>query len=502
VSTRRDGRKPLSSIGNVLLRLEDPTNPMMVTGILLFDTPMDLERLRATLERRFLRFDRFRQRVRQPRWLWGTPYWEDDPGFDLNAHLECVKLPPPGDQAALQEVVSQLASTPLDPDRPLWQFHLVEAYGDGCALIFRLHHCIADGVGLVGALLALTDGQPDAPPPVAQPEGVNRRGRETQGDLFRAARWLLHESLETLDRPARVLDVARLGVGSAAVLGQLALRGTEPETPFRGPLGRAKRVAWSAPVPLEDVKFIGRGLGATVNDVLVTAMTGALRRYMQQRHEAEGVQGAEDSASADFHAVIPVNLRPPGGEPELKNEFGSVFLPLPVGIADPIERLYEVKRRMDDLKGSLEAPATSAMLNVLGVTHPRIQEVAIKVLETRATAVMSNVIGPKERIYLAGARLGALICFVPQSGHVGLGVTMLSYAGQVRLGTLTDERLVPDPETIIAGFHAEFEELLALAREAEATPSMREQLVKLEDVLKRLSATLQEIERNEMVKGD
>jgi WS/DGAT/MGAT family acyltransferase len=482
---------------------------MMVTGILLFDTPMDLERLRATLEHRFLRFDRFRQRVRQPRWPWGTPYWEDDPGFDLNTHLECITLPPPGDQAALQEVVSQLASTPLDPDRPLWQFHLVEEYGDGCALICRLHHCIADGVALVGALLALTDGQPDAPWPVAPPEEAGRHSGDAQGDLFwparpalRAARWLLHESLETLDRPDRILDVARLGAGSAAVLGQLALRGTEPETPFRGPLGAAKRVAWSAPVPLADVKVIGRGLGATVNDVLVTAMTGALRRYIQQRHEAEGVQGSEDGASVDFHAVIPVNLRPPGDEPELKNEFGSVFLSLPVGIADPIERLYEVKRRMDDLKGSLEAPATFAMLKVLGVTHPRIQDAAIKVLETKATAVMTNVMGPKERIYLAGARLGGLICFVPQSGHVGLGVAMFSYAGQVRLGMLTDGGLVPDPETIIAGFHAEFDELLALAREADTIPSMRKKLALLEDVLKTLSATLKEIDNNEMMEGD
>jgi WS/DGAT/MGAT family acyltransferase len=372
-----------------------------------------------------------------------------------------------------------------------------------------LHHCIADGVALVGALLALTDGQPDAPWPVAPAEGASRHSGDAQGDLFwparpafRAARWLLHESLETLDRPERVLDMARLGAGGAAVLGQLALRGTEPETPFRGPLGAAKRVAWSAPVPLEDVKAIGRGLGATVNDVLVTAMTGALRRYIQQRHNAEGVQGSEDGASVDFHAVIPVNLRPPGSEPELKNEFGSVFLALPVGIADPIERLHEIKRRMDDLKGSLEAPATFAMLKVLGATHPRIQDVAIKVLETKATAVMSNVMGPKERIYLAGAPLAALICFVPQSGHVGLGVTMFSYAGQVRLGTLTDEGLVPDPETIIAGFHAEFDELLTLAREADTIPSIRKKLALLEDVLKTLGATLKEIDSNEMMKGD
>jgi diacylglycerol O-acyltransferase len=467
-------RKSLSSVDAAWLRMEDPTNLMMITGVMIFGAPLEYERLKATIEKHLLRFDRFRQRVVRP--LVGTPYWEADPGFDLNYHLQRTVLPAPGDQAALQDVASLLASTQLDATRPLWQFHLVKEYGEGSALICRLHHCIGDGLALVHVLLSMSEAGPDAPWPVVQPE-IKTRHRKPADTLFRPVRRafktkrqvggaLVRQCREVRADPSHLADLARVPVRGTASLGRLLLLWPDPKTCYKGRLGVPKRAAWSAAIPLHDVKAAGKGLGGTVNDVLLTAMSGALRRYLQDRGEAaEGL---------NFRAVVPVNLRRPGTEEELGNKFGLVFLPLPIGIADPNERLQELKQRMDALKDSLEAPVAFGILTAIGMSPEAIQDVVVNIFGTKGTAVMTNVMGPRETIYLAGAPLESLMFWVPQSGHLGLGVSILSYAGQVWLGVITDEGLVPDPDTIIAAFHTEFDGLLDFARTAEESASPEE----------------------------
>ncbi len=484
-------RKALSNVDTAWLRMEDPTNLMMITGVLVFGAPIEFERLKATIEHGLLPFDRFRQRVVQP--PLGRPYWQEDPDFDLGYHLQRASLPPPGDQAALQEVASLLASTQLDFSRPLWQLHLVDNFGDGCALICRLHHAIADGIALVHVLLSLTDTEADAPWPAATPRPRRRRAGPL-GPLLRPARsamratrqvtgTLVREGWQTMTQPAHAAELARLGAGSTTALGKLVLRWPDPKTVFKGPLGVPKRVAWSAPIALDAVKTVGKGLGGTVNDVLLTAMSGGLRRYLLGRGErADGL---------NLRAVVPVNLRPADVEPGLGNHFGLVFLSLPVGVAEPAARLQELKRRMDGLKDSLEAPVAFGILNLIGVTPERIQDLVIEIFGTKATAVMTNVMGPRSSLYLAGAPLESLMFWVPQSGRLGMGVSILSYAGEVRMGLITDEGLVPDPETIIAGFQAEFEALLAAARAPQPAPSLRELVAELEEVEAALDALLE-----------
>lgn len=462
-------RKPLSNVDTAWLRMEDPTNLMMISGVMVFDAPMDFERLKVTLEHGFLRFDRFRQRVVKPLVPGTKFYWEDDPDFDLDYHLQRATLPPPGDQAALQEAASLLASTQLDFSKPLWQFHLIENYGDGCALICRLHHSIGDGTALVHVLLSLTDADPDAPWPTIEVRAPRTHGRGPLGALSRPVSLALkttrqvtgtmvREGFQLIDKPSRAADLARLGGRGTASLARLLALWPDPKTVFKGPLGVPKRAAWSLPIPLQDVKAVGRGLGGTVNDVLLTAMAGGLRRYLLGRDEP--VDGL------NVRAVVPVDLRPPDVEPDLGNKFGLVFLSLPVGIADPADRLQELKRRMDALKGSLEAPVAFGILNAIGMATQQIQDIVVSIFGMKGTAVMTNVIGPREQLYLAGVPLRSLMFWVPQSGHLGMGVSILSYAGQVWLGVITDEGLVPDPDTIVAAFHTEFDELLEQVEQA------------------------------------
>jgi WS/DGAT/MGAT family acyltransferase len=474
--------------------MEDPSNLMMISGVMVFSDPLDYERLRATIEDGLLPLDRFSQRVAQPKCAWRTPRWEDDPGLDLDYHLRRTTLPAPGDQAALQELASELASTQLDLTRPLWQFHLVEGYGEGSALICRLHHCIGDGIALVQVLLSLTTTEPEAPRAGGEPEATpedgrrpgRRFGRRTRRLVrvgLRASGWLVRESMNSIADPSRALDLARVGPDGATALARLVLRWPDPRTIFKGPLHVPKRAAWSDPIPLADVKKVGRRLGGTVNDVLLTAMTGSLRRYLLERDEsADGL---------NIRAVIPVNLRPPSQEIGLGNRFGLVFLSLPVGIREPACRLAELRRRMDSLKDSKEAPVAFGILNAIGLSPQTIQDIVVNIFGTKATAVMTNVMGPREQLYLAGAPLEALMFWVPQSGKLGMGVSILSYSGKVWMGVITDEGLVPDPEAIIAGFHVEFDELLQMAEEEAEVPSLAELSARVDEALAALDAILE-----------
>ena len=447
----------LSRVDTAWLRMEDPTNLMMVTGLLVFDQPLDFGRLRQTVEQRMLIYDRFRQKVVDAD---GTPHWQDDPYFTINAHLHRIALPAPHDQAALQELVSTLMSTPLDLTKSPWQFHLIEQYGAGCVVLTRLHHCIADGIALMGVLLSLTDATAE-PLPAHDPDPARASRAPSAGPIaaatatVRAAEKLLDQGIERLLEPARLAEVAQLGASSAVALSRLLLMSPEPHTLFKGDLGVSKRAAWSAPIALDDVKAIGRAVGGTVNDVLLAAVTGALRRYLLG-HGAP-VEGLE------VRAAVPVNLRAPNEPPTLGNRFGLIFLSLPIGADDPLDRLYDLKQRMEAIKGSPEALVTFGVLQAMGLMTSQLQDAGVALFGSKATAVMTNVPGPRETIYLAGAPVRELMFWVPQSGRLGLGVSIISYAGQVWLGVATDVGLVPDPETIIRAFHAEFELLGRLA---------------------------------------
>jgi WS/DGAT/MGAT family acyltransferase len=286
------------------------------------------------------------------------------------------------------------------------------------------------------------------------------------------------------DDPSHAKELAGLAPRSAAALARLLLLWPDPKTVFKGPLDIPKRAAWSAPIPLRDVKKVGKTLGGTVNDVLLTAMTGALRRYLQRRDQP--VDGL------NFRAVVPVNLRKPGTEHELGNKFGLFFLSLPVGIAEPSDRLHEVKRRMDGLKDSQEAPVAFGILTTIGAAPEAVQDVVVNIFGLKGTAVMTNVIGPGIPLHMAGAPLKALMFWVPQSGRLGMGVSILSYAGQVWMGIITDEGLVPDPEAIISGFHDEFDDLLALAESAKEESDVEQMSAMLEDALTTLDEVLEE----------
>ncbi len=475
-------REPLSWVDNYWLRLDRPYNHMTINAVWIMADRVDLERLQKHIETRWLTHQRWRQRPVYH--LTGT-YWETDSHFEIGNHVRRVGLPGAQGKEELEKFISNLVSTPLDPTQPLWDWHLVQDYQGGSALISRWHHCYADGITLIHVLLDATDKAPgvaiDTPRPPAR-KAAYADEEETRGDIFRqlfdpvsaavsrtvkAGRELVGEGVDILLHPSETVRYARQGLGSvggyarqglkiASEAAHLLLLPDDPQTRFRGKLGVAKRVAWAEPLPLNDVKTLGKALGCTVNDVLLSSVAGALRNYLVEKGDPVDSQLA-------IRAAVPVNLRRASEPPEnLGNFFGLGLLTLPIGIENSLERLHTVQQRMRELKESYQAMLTFGLMEIMGLGPKIAQASAMRMFSRKVTAVMTNVPGPQKPLYFAGSKIAELMFWVPQSGSVGMGVSIQSYNDRVHFGLITDRKRVRDPETIISRFSEEFEKLLLI----------------------------------------
>jgi len=459
--------EPIAKVDTAWLRMEQPTNLMMITGVVTLASPIAYERLLETIETRWLAFKRFRQKaVDRP----GGAHWVLDEDFEIHAHVRRVALPGRADQEELEEFVSDLASTALDPSRPLWQFHYIENYIGGPVIVQRIHHCYADGIALVQVFLSLTDTAPD-PSPVALDAVKWRKKQVERSSVFRrlvepARNGLglaLHWSQKLIGEGARILQDRELAanyVDEAAGLARELVHSLslpdDPETIFKGRLGVRKRVAWAEPLPLDEVKSLSKALGCTVNDLLISTVCGSLNSYLLEK-------GEQPTASTEIRATVPVNLRPLEHARELGNHFGLVFLSLPVGERNPLTRVRCVRERMNELKSGRQATVAFGLLAALGMGPSALQKPALELLSDKATTVLTNVPGPQQPLYLAGERVKDMMFWVPQNGSIGMGISILSYDGQVFFGVITDRKLVPEPHEIIARFLPEFEKLVYLS---------------------------------------
>jgi WS/DGAT/MGAT family acyltransferase len=455
VDTQPHPAQRLSPVDHAWLRMDRPTNLMMINGVLVIDGTLDRARLLQVVEQRILALPRFRQRIVR---RGGRPFWEDDPDFDLDHHVQWMRLPDPGEDAQLGELVSGLVSEPLDPRRPLWTFHIVENYMGGSVFYGRIHHCIGDGVGLMFVLLSLADliAEPhagDAQNPFTSM--LRERSPALLEEACQVAEQVMPEGMRLLMSSAEAyssLSWWLKALASTAALGRLIVIPPDPRTVYRGRLEVAKQVAWTDPLGVDDVKMIGKALGGTINDVLLTAVAGAMGRYLEKR-------GDRRPRRLNFRAAMPVNLRAIDKMADMGNEFGLVFLSLPVGIADPVERLRELRKRAYALRKSAEPLVVYWLLKMMGILPRWFHSLIVAIFGSKATAVMTNMPGPKQQLYLAGKPIRDVFFWVPQSGAVGLGFAICSYNGRIRVGIGTDAGLVPDPAKIVEEFHAEIEEM-------------------------------------------
>jgi len=260
---------------------------------------------------------------------------------------------------------------------------------------------------------------------------------------------------EMLQDPAIAAQLAREGSEITRELAIALTLADDPVTSLKGRLGSAKRVAWARPLPLEEVKTIGKALDCTVNDVLLGCAAGALRGYLRDC--------GDDVDGQTIRATVPVNLRPLEHAKKLGNHFGLVFLDLPIGEGNPLRRLERVAACMRDLKGRRQAIVAFGLLAALGMAPAALQAPALELFSRKASAVATNVPGPQQPLFLAGVELREMMFWVPQTGSIGIGLSILSYDGRVYFGVIGDRKRVRDPDAIVQRFAEEFEKLVMIA---------------------------------------
>ncbi|MGZ4591363.1 MAG: wax ester/triacylglycerol synthase domain-containing protein, partial [Actinomycetes bacterium] len=391
------------------LGMDSPDNLMMVTGVLRFDEQLSWPTFADVVRSRMVdRYPTFRRRALPSSSPFEQPVWTDDPDFDLDRHLVASELPAhrTGDgEAALAALVSDLLGTPLDMTRSPWQFHLVDGPGHGSTVVARLHHCIADGIALAAVLLSLTDTVPPAGCPTgpvgqvhARRPGLVQRVNDGAGDVADVTR----REIGADTRPVRRARVSlRFGVSVVATGVRILCAARDPRTRLSGRLGARKVAAWTRPLDLDSVKKVARGLDVTVNDVLLAATAGALRRHLVEHGDRPH----------DLRIFVPVNLRPAGEQVprSLGNRFGLVFVRLPLSVADPVARVREVHERMSRVKGSAQAAATFAILTIVGALPSWGHRLAVRLLGAKSSAIVTNVPGPREPVLLAGSPLARVV---------------------------------------------------------------------------------------------
>ena len=461
----------MSRVDTAWLRMDNEVNLMLIVGVWLLTPAITLGALRERVADKLLKYERFRHKAVTD--AMGAQ-WVPDPEFDLARHVLATPLRRrrgESERQALQRLCGELATTPLDPARPLWQFLLVERYEGGSALVARIHHCIGDGIALMSVMMSITDGGSEpprrrrraAPPEGAEPDWLADAVIKPLTDLTVKAIGMygggVARSIDMLANPQQPLlgsmDMARTGVKVAGDVAALALMPDDSPTLLKGKLQGRKVVAWSEPVPLERIKAVGKGLGCTINDVLLSCVAGAIGTYLS----AQG----QDPTGKEIRAMVPVNLRPLEKAWQLGNRFGLAPLVLPIGIDSPLQRVHAVRQRMGDLKGSYQPLLAFAVLSVSGLFIKPVQDAILGLFAKKATAVMTNVPGPAQPLKFCGSTLRQSMFWVPATGEIGVGVSILSYGGGVQFGLITDRRLCPDPQAIIDRFEPEFEKLLYLS---------------------------------------
>lgn len=405
--------------GNDSIWLQDRSENLMLINSLVFvdrlphDELVRLFRERLTEGPLAERYRRMRQRVV----IRGKhAYWQDDPSFEIGRHLIERDDPALRNRAGLETYVSERASVPLDPARPLWEVEVIQGYeGDRTALYYRIHHCIGDGVALMRVMLSLMD-------PTDNADGADVSLRKPQGLLPLELKAALAAPFVLIKHLARRPD-------------RSSLHGE--------PLTGRKRVCWSEPYPLETFRRIRERYRCTLNDALMAILTGALAR-------------TGTDLGSELRAAVPINLRSPTKPPKLENYFTAVLIDLPVGTADFEERTERVHSVMNRIKRGIEPLALfGAGRALLRILPGRWSAALLDYLADKCTCVLTNVPGPARTISLGGRPVRDLMFWVPQRASIGLGISILSYAGTVRVGVLADTAVMNDPQALLDAFEAE-----------------------------------------------
>ena len=450
----------LTGLDASFLALEKSGTHMHVGSVLVFagEAP-PYDDFVATIEERLHLVPRYRQRLAFPPLAQARPVWVDDPHFNAGYHVRHTALPGPAGEDELRRLAGRVFSQQLDRAKPLWEIWLVQRVGDdGFALVCKTHHALVDGISGVDIMTVLFDLEPDppgrapAPPwhPRPAPSGASLLAdalAERAGaplDAARAAAGALSGPGEASARAARTLG----GLASMALAGL----GGAPPSPLNPRIGPHRRFAW-VEADLDRFKAIKSALGGTVNDVVLSVVTGALRAHLLRR--------GRDPEGVELKAMVPISVRAETERGALGNRVSAMYAPLPVGIADPLGRFRAVHEAIGDLKASGQAVGAEALTRLAGFAVPTVLNQAAR-LQSRQrffNLTVTNVPGPQFPLYMLGRRLRAFYPKVPLVTNTALGIAIMSYDGRVFFGLLGDYDSMPDLDDVAADLQTAISEL-------------------------------------------
>ncbi len=471
----------LTGLDSSFLHLERDSAHMHVAACAVFqgNAPAYEELVEAIVSRLHL-VPRYRQRLAFVPLQQGRPVWVDDPHFKVSYHVRHTALPRPGSDEELRRLASRVFSQALDRDRPLWELWLVEGVAkDRFALLSKTHHALVDGVSGVDIATVLFDASPD-PMPVAPPEhewvprplpsstqllaDALRERATVPGEIFRGVRYALRGPRQLAER----MGGALAGLGAVTRAGLQAA----PPSPFNTRIGPHRRFTWING-DLAQFKAVKNALGGTVNDVVLTVVTGALGRYMRLH--------GEPTEDVVLKAMVPVSVRADVEQGALGNRVAAMWAPLPVGITDPVERLETIRTAMDGIKESSQAVGAQVLTQLSGFAPPTImaQAARLQARQRLFNLVVTNVPGPQFPLYVLGRELAALYPMVPLAENTALGIAIMSYRGQLNFGLTADFDALSDVEVLAEELRGAIEEITAVAAdqrpgaERRSVPSRR-----------------------------
>lgn len=465
----------LSALDASFLHLEKAGARLHVASVTVFDGPAPpYDDLLAHIEARLHLVPRFRQRLAEIPLDQGRPVWVDDPHFNLRYHLRHAGLPAPGSQEQLKNLAGRVFAQRLDRTKPLWELLLVDGLsGGGFALVAKSHHALVDGISAVDITTVLFDSEPDAPPPPPAP-----RRKWTARPLPTSAQLLSDAIIERAMHPRELVRTARAVARAPREVARNARDGLEamgalpfgrrtpaPPTPLNVPTGPHRRYTW-VDAQLAELQGVKDSLGGTVNDAVLSVVAGALGRFLRHR----GV----DTRDLVLKALVPILVRSeakPRGEQQraeadqgaLGNEVAPMWVPLPVGIEDPVAQLHAIRDAVAQQHESHEAVGARTLTELAGFASPTIMSQAARLQQRQRSfnVVVTNVPGPQVPLYLLGHRLRALYPVMPLARRQALGISVTSYDGQLGFGLLADYDAVPDLEFLATALRESIDALTA-----------------------------------------
>ena len=459
----------MSPLDAMFLHLEDGVSHMHIASVLILDGPPPAyDDFAAMVEGKLPLVPRYRQVVRFVPFQLGRPVWVDDPHFNLAYHVRHTALPAPGGEDELARLVGRVMSQQLDRTKPLWELWMVEGLrGNRWALLSKTHHSIVDGVSGTELLTVLLDAAVDAPIPASEPwapapapsavalavDAVASMAR-SQVEQLRAVRAAARVPQQAFAQLREVLT------GLAALAGIVPV---PPASSLNGAIGPHRRYAW-ATTTVDDIKRIRKGLGGTFNDVILAAITAGFRTLLESRGE---------STDRVVRTLVPVSVRGRDdtgravGDGTYDNRVSAMFAELPVGVADPVDRLQIVRDQLAGLKESKQAVAGEALTSLSGFAPPILlavgTRIATKAAQRNINTITTNVPGPQIPLYVLGRRMRTALPYVPLGVQCRIAVAIFSYDGQVNFGVTGDYDTASDIDVLCVGIEHGMTELLRRA---------------------------------------